>query len=254
MSKKQTVKEFIERARSVHGDLYDYSFVEFDGMHKDVTILCKTHGEFKQRPSNHITLKRGCPVCANMKTTGHTRKSLEFYLPRLLEIHGSKYDFSAFVYTNYKTKSVVNCSCGNTFSADMEHMVRGSGCPLCATSGFNPVKPCFFYMIKLDDCTIKCGISIDVKTRLSKLKRKCSSDAFEPLYCVHFENSVLAKNLEDLIKSNFNRLPPNKNLISDGFTEIYSIKDIGDMSKFICEFTTKHLGKFLSWDEVCVPT
>lgn len=233
----------------MHGNLYNYSLVEYKTAHDNVTIICEHHGHFEQRPANHVAGKQGCPVCAKQKTTSHTRKSLQHYLPKLIELHSDKYDFSNFNYNNYKSKGSVLCSCGNVFEITMEHLLRGQGCNSCATSGFNPNKPCFFYIIKLSDKIIKCGISVDIQDRFSKLKRACSSDKFEPLYCIHFENSVLAKNLEDLIKCNFERTEVDKELISDGFTETYFSDDIGKISEMVCLYSIEHYGKFLSYSE-----
>lgn len=253
MTKRLTTQEFIERATKVHGTKYDYSLVEFKGMHKDVIIICELHGSFKQRPSNHISCARGCPVCANIKTTSHTRKSLEIYLPKITDIHADKYTLCDFDYVNYKTKGIVHCNCGNSFNMSVEHLLRGRGCPSCAKSGFKPEKPCFFYVIKINDEVIKCGISVDIRSRFTRLKNQCTSSEFEPLYCVHFENSILAKDLEDTVKRHFNRLPSDKNLLSDGFTETYCISDIGSILKAACDYTEKHSGKFLSYEEICSP-
>ena len=52
MSKRVTTKEFIEKARAVHGDRYDYSAVHYVAAIKDVKIICLEHGEFSQRPAN----------------------------------------------------------------------------------------------------------------------------------------------------------------------------------------------------------
>ena len=36
----------------------------FTGMKAPMRMICSTHGEFWQRPANHITLLAGCPSCA----------------------------------------------------------------------------------------------------------------------------------------------------------------------------------------------
>lgn len=48
MGKKKTKEEFIQEARDVHGDKYDYSKVEYVNNHTKVCILCPKHGEFEQ--------------------------------------------------------------------------------------------------------------------------------------------------------------------------------------------------------------
>ena len=57
-----TTEEFIERAKQIHGDKYDYSKVEYKGSHKDVIIICPKHGKFEQKAYSHLQGK-GCPIC-----------------------------------------------------------------------------------------------------------------------------------------------------------------------------------------------
>jgi len=37
---------FLERAKEVHGNRYDYSKVKYETTEKKVIIICKEHGEF----------------------------------------------------------------------------------------------------------------------------------------------------------------------------------------------------------------
>lgn len=58
--------EFVRRAKLVHGDLYDYSNVDYTSMSDKVIIGCPTHGKFEQCPKHHLK-GAGCPTCANPK-------------------------------------------------------------------------------------------------------------------------------------------------------------------------------------------
>lgn len=55
-------KDFIEKAKRVHGDLYDYSKVSYTLNHVKVTIGCKIHGDFEQQPATHLN-GHGCRKC-----------------------------------------------------------------------------------------------------------------------------------------------------------------------------------------------
>lgn len=59
-----SVDTFIEKAKKVHGNLYDYSKVEYTGAHRKVSIICNEHGSFEVTPANHWSNKVGCPNCA----------------------------------------------------------------------------------------------------------------------------------------------------------------------------------------------
>ena len=64
---KYTTEEFIEKARKVHGDKYDYSKVKYIDGRTKVCIICPIHGEFWQTPDSHINLNQGCPICRESK-------------------------------------------------------------------------------------------------------------------------------------------------------------------------------------------
>lgn len=62
--KKLTTEEFIEKARKIHGDKYDYSKVEYVNNSIKVCIICPVHGEFWQTPNSHLS-GRKCASCSN---------------------------------------------------------------------------------------------------------------------------------------------------------------------------------------------
>ena len=54
-------ENFINKAKKIHGDKYDYSKVEYVNNHTKVCVICPKHGEFWQRPKPHLS-KHGCPI------------------------------------------------------------------------------------------------------------------------------------------------------------------------------------------------
>jgi len=61
-----TTEDFIREARKIHGDKYDYSKSIYGGMYKNITITCPIHGDFTQKPVNHIKKHNGCQECAKL--------------------------------------------------------------------------------------------------------------------------------------------------------------------------------------------
>lgn len=61
-----TTHEFIEKSKSIHGEMYDYSKVYYKGAHHKVTIICPIHGEFNQMASSHY-YGSGCSKCGTDK-------------------------------------------------------------------------------------------------------------------------------------------------------------------------------------------
>lgn len=60
---KYNTEWFIKKSRQMHGTKYDYSLVEYSKNTIPVSIICSTHGEFKQEPRSHL-VGNGCMKCA----------------------------------------------------------------------------------------------------------------------------------------------------------------------------------------------
>lgn len=74
-AKSSTTNDFIEKARKVHNDKYDYSKTEYVNNKEKVCIICPKHGEFWQSPAGHLAGK-GCPRCQQSRL----EQSVEKYL------------------------------------------------------------------------------------------------------------------------------------------------------------------------------
>lgn len=72
--------EFLDRARKVHGDTYDYIPDEYSRISDTVTVVCRTHGRFYPVAADFV---RGstCPSCAATGSKG--QKELTAYLQSL---------------------------------------------------------------------------------------------------------------------------------------------------------------------------
>lgn len=64
-SRGMTTDKWIARAKSVHGDKYDYSRTVYVNQRTDVEIICPIHGVFTQKADSHIR-GCGCRACGNM--------------------------------------------------------------------------------------------------------------------------------------------------------------------------------------------
>lgn len=127
MPRKLTQEEFIERARQVHGDKYDYSKAGYISTDTKICIICPEHGEFWQTPSNHLK-GQGCPKCA-----GKFRYKTSDFIAAAEKAHGGKYDYSKVSYISNKTKICIICpEHGEFWQTPDTHLNRKSGCPKCA--------------------------------------------------------------------------------------------------------------------------
>jgi hypothetical protein len=119
-----TTDEFIENAMLVHGDKYDYSKVDYKYSKEDVIITCKIHGDFLQRPGNHIK-KQGCPKCI-----GRNKSSQEF-IEEVIKIHGNIYDYSKVNYIDATSKIIISCKFHGDFEQQPYSHLNGHGCYMC---------------------------------------------------------------------------------------------------------------------------
>ena len=123
---KLTTKEFIERAKLIHGDKYDYSKTKYNGMNKKVCIICPVHGEFWQIASKHL---QGCNC---QKCVKNYRLTTEEFIKRAIEIHGDRYDYSKVNYNNIGTKVCIICKEHGEFWITPFNHLNGKGCSKCA--------------------------------------------------------------------------------------------------------------------------
>lgn len=68
--------DFLNEAKKIHEDKYDYSLVDYKNNKHKIKIICSTHGEFEQSPDHHINRKHGCPKCNESKGENEIRKFL----------------------------------------------------------------------------------------------------------------------------------------------------------------------------------
>jgi len=75
-SYKDTKESFIEKAKLVHGDRYDYSNVVYINCFTKIDIICKKHGVFNQTPIDHLQ-RCGCKQCKESKLETEVRNILK---------------------------------------------------------------------------------------------------------------------------------------------------------------------------------
>lgn len=74
-TQKSNTFDFIQKAKSIHNNEYNYSKVEYGkNAHEKVEIICKEHGSFYLTPNSHLSKKTKCPKCMK-RHTGWTKTS-----------------------------------------------------------------------------------------------------------------------------------------------------------------------------------
>lgn len=131
MRRKLTTPEFIEKAKQVHGDKYDYSLTEYKDAKTPILIICKQHGVFNIRPTNHTNQKQGCPKCGRLKQAMTQSLTTEQWIKKARLVHGNKYDYSKVEYHKSSDKICIICPIHGEFLQIAAEHLKGKGCQKC---------------------------------------------------------------------------------------------------------------------------
>lgn len=128
MGVRLTTEEFIERARKVHGNLYNYSKVDYKRSDQKVCIIDPEYGEFWQTPETHWTgsgnRSRGYQKLSNMY-----QMSKKEFIKRAYQIHNGLYDYSNIAYDGLCKKILIIDPIYGKFWQLAGYHIKGHGNP-----------------------------------------------------------------------------------------------------------------------------
>ena len=125
--KKLTTQEWIEKAKIIHGNKYDYSKVQYKNATTKVCIICPEHGEFYKTPHDHISGKQGCPKCSNLKKL----LGIDNFIQKAAKVHNNKYNYNKSIYIKAKEPIEIVCPKHGSFWQTPNDHLNGKGCPEC---------------------------------------------------------------------------------------------------------------------------
>lgn len=129
-TRRKTKEQFIKESKTVHGDKYDYSKVDYVNGETEVIIICPVHGEFVQKPSDHLI--HGCNKCGIEKVGKANRKNQDVFIKEAIIVHGNKYDYSKVNYATSDSKVIIICPKHGEFEQRPHNHLNGQGCKKCA--------------------------------------------------------------------------------------------------------------------------
>lgn len=222
--KSSTTEVFIEKARIVHSNRYDYSLVEYVNNSVHVKIICPEHGVFLQTPNGHLS-GAGCKKCANYELKKQQSSDTDEFISKAQSRHlHETYNYSHVRYISAREKVEILCKEHGPFWQTPNIHLRGGGCPRCAKSGFKVDQPAFVYLLS-DGDILKVGIT---NNKVSKRLRKINHgriNKFKEIFHKHVSGHValitegkLLKWLRDELSSLDTKF--------DGYTECFHIGHI----------------------------
>lgn len=165
---RSNVDDFIKKSKLKHVDgsgvpIYGYNNVNYINSKTQVLITCKTHGDFKQTPSNHLWGFR-CKHCRN-ENSGHSQRlTSEQFIKKSKRIHidengNPKYGYDKVVYINSHTDVIITCKNHNEFNQRPNNHLNGANCPICLNkteqklyAAVKPLYPTLITQFKQDWC------------------------------------------------------------------------------------------------------
>ena len=171
---------FVNKAKKVHDNKYDYSKSVYVNSRTKITITCPKHGDFQQTPSSHL-MGKGCPMCANESTSIRQKKTTTEFIEKAELVHNYKYDYSKTEYKGIDVPVVISCPIHGDFKQKPSYHLSGNGCQKCG-SMFSHYEDEIINFIKE-----YVGDSIIERDNRNILGNKQSIDIFIPEYNIGIE-------------------------------------------------------------------
>jgi len=134
MPPKLTQEEFVSKARSVHGDTYDYTEACYTTQTSRVTIICSKHGQFQQVANTHLN-GCGCPSCGKERRITSIEITKDEFLLRAKTKFGDKFNLENSNFTGMKSPVTVSCPEHGPVNLTAERFLSSShGCVKCANA------------------------------------------------------------------------------------------------------------------------
>lgn len=128
--REASANKFVDKARTLHGDTYDYSNAVYQGSDIPVEIICKAHGAFWQQPNSHLS-GRGCPKCGLITRANKRRRDPDDIISQLNAVHHGHYQYVRDTIESVNKDMEIICPDHGPFRATPANHIAGKGCPIC---------------------------------------------------------------------------------------------------------------------------
>lgn len=132
-AKRLTTQQFIDKARLLHGDKFDYSITQYVNATTKLKIICIEHGEQEMLPHHHTHSKSyGCPVCGKQAINNYKQFTTESFIEKVSHIKGIS--FEKTIYISKRENVTITCDIHGDYETKAEMLLKNCGCPRCKSS------------------------------------------------------------------------------------------------------------------------
>lgn len=229
-----STEEFIEKCKSKHGDKYTYDNTVYVNQKTKVKVFCTEHsGEIEVNPATLLNKDCKCGICHGKY--GVTR---DVFIERANEKHSFLYNYDKTNYVHSNTKVIITCLKHGDFEQTPKSHLYGRGCPDCGEYGYQPSKPGYFYVQKLESeykVLYKYGITGDMDRRITEQSR---NSVFNHTILVerYFEDGKKPLLLEKFLKTHIESGIATPDELQSGFTETFDEKYLSLVLEIVNNF------------------
>ncbi len=201
MPKRLSKRIIVKRMLITHDGKYKYPG-KYKGLWFLMKIICPEHGEFEQRPGDHVN-GRGCRKCAKCFL------DKDMFIKNSNIIHRYKYDYSLVNYKTSNTHVKIICPKHGIFTQQPNNHQQGDGCPGCTLPsknyrGFSVEKPAIlYYFLDPISSMFKIGITNKKTTQVRFGKSFCKERGLVIIKEEPFALGLNAYNKEQSILEEF---------------------------------------------------
>ena len=133
MPSKKTKEEYIEEAKKIHSNRFDYSLIkELPKRDTKVNIICPLHGIFEQSFHKHLC-GDSCKKCSKERVGKEIiERAKQKFKQEAQIIHNNIYDYSKSIYLSATDNIIIICAIHGEFEQTPNKHLNGGGCKKCA--------------------------------------------------------------------------------------------------------------------------
>lgn len=200
---------YTQKFKQVHGDIYDYSKLQYANTSTKVLIICKKHGGFYQTPKAHLQ-GQGCPGCFKESKSLSTQD----FVSQQHQVHGHTYGYAKVIYHHSHIPVMINCQIHGLFEQQPRAHLRGQGCPQCGNHNQNTI-----YLLQCRNTGLfKIGITNNLAKRLQTIGGTLVT--LDQVQCVN------TREQEKYLHTKYKQFRKVNPTVRTGNTEFFQLNDL----------------------------